>query len=562
MKINTFFNKIYLRFIVKKKFRKLFSKKYSKKADGIVLVEFNKWTSTQIPIAYVSSVLAEKYNSKIYAYAENGFSKLLFGFSFMEKLYINLNKLFKFQSYSIYSSFGVEKFIEINKIDPKIILKANLFFNHLLKKIKNKKDILKLKVEGVPIGDLIYDTYLRIYKLSTIEISDIRFQKLLKKSIIYFYFWNNFFKKEKVKAIIVSQAVYNSNIPIRIGLKYNCQCLIASPKSLTKLTKKNPYPLSENLTFKKLFSRLNKKEKKLALNYTNKMLKISFEKNQKLLNNEIFLSQFGYRKQNFISKKLYKDKWNKNRIIEKNSKLKVLICPHALSDAPHTRGMHLYPDFYEWLISILEISTKTDYDWYLKLHPDLNQYWDNTEIIVKELIKNKFKSIKYIDNKNYHSQIIAEGIDAVVTCAGSVSSEYAYFNIPAINSSLCNPHIDFSFSLNPKSTNELKKILLNLKKVSIKVNKKELLIYFFMNEIYYSEDWLFTNWDRIVKFCGGRNEIYKEIFYDYWLKNFDKKKHHRSINGIKKFIESGDYKINFNHFDNTLREQLKSLKLN
>ena len=82
-----------------------------------------------------------------------------------------------------------------------------------------------------------------------------------------------------VKAIIVSQAVYNSNIPIRIGLKYNCQCLIASPKSLTKLTKKNPYPLSENLTFKKLFSRLNKKEKKLALNYTNKMLKISFEKN-------------------------------------------------------------------------------------------------------------------------------------------------------------------------------------------------------------------------------------------------------------------------------------------
>ena len=32
----------------------------------------------------------------------------------------------------------------------------------------------------------------------------------------------------------------------------------------------------------------NNKEKKLALNYTNKMLKISFEKNKKLLNNEIF----------------------------------------------------------------------------------------------------------------------------------------------------------------------------------------------------------------------------------------------------------------------------------
>ena len=61
------------------------------------------------------------------------------------------------------------------------------------------------------------------------------------------------------------------------------------------------------------------------------------------------------------------------------------------------------------------------------------------------------------------------------------------------------------------------------------VSKKVFLFLALLNNIvnifpiYYSEDWLFTNWDRIVKFCGGRNEIYKEIFYDYWLKNFDKK---------------------------------------
>ena len=95
MKINILFKRIYLRFIVKKKFRKLFSKKYLKKADGIVLVEFNKWTSTHISIAYASSVLSKKYNSEIHAYAENGFTKLLFGFSFFDKIYIYLNKFFK-----------------------------------------------------------------------------------------------------------------------------------------------------------------------------------------------------------------------------------------------------------------------------------------------------------------------------------------------------------------------------------------------------------------------------------------------------------------------------------
>jgi hypothetical protein len=562
-KINLFIYKFYLKFLVKRKLSRLFNKRKSKKTDNVVLVEFNKWTSTQISIAYVSSVLADKHNGRIYAYAENGFSKFLHGFSYLERIYIFLNKFFKISSYSIYSSFGVEKFIDTNYINSKILIKSKKIYNYFIKnKLKSKKDILNLKIEEVFIGDLIYDTYLRMYKVPTVDILDIRFKKLLEKSIIYFYFWDEIFKNKKIKAVVVSQAVYNSNIPIRIGMKYGCDCLVASPKSITRLTKKYPYPLSENLNFKNLFFKLSYKNQKLAISYTKKILKASFEKNKKLKNDEIFLSQYGYRKKSFISKKVYKKTWSKKRIIEKSSNFKVLICPHALSDAPHTRGLHLYPDFYEWLISIFKISNKTNYDWYLKLHPDLNQYWDFTKPLIKKLINNKYKNIKYIDNKSYHSQIIDEGINAVITCAGSVSSEYAYFNIPAINASLCNPHVDFSFSANPKSIKEFKKILLGLNKIKIKVNKRELLIYFFMNEVFFSEDWLFPNWDKIVKFCGGRNEIYREQFYNYWIKNHNKNMHNKSIRGISKFIDSGEYKLNFNHFNKTLKEQINSNKLN
>ena len=83
------------------------------------------------------------------------------------------------------------------------------------------------------------------------------------------------------------------------------------------------------------------------------------------------------------------------------------------------------------LFSILKISQQTNYDLYLKLHPDLNQYWDNTEQIVKNLLKEKYNHVRYLDNQSSHSQIISEGINFVITCAGSVSSEYAYFKIPA-----------------------------------------------------------------------------------------------------------------------------------
>ena len=559
MKINNFFKNIYIKFLVKKKFKKLFNSNHNK-SSGIILIEFNKWTSTHISIAYASSVLSKKYNSKIYAYAENGFSKLLFGYSFLEKIYINLNKFYKFKSYSIYSSFGVEKFIELDNINPQILLKFKKNINFIKKKIKNKEDVIRLKLEGVLIGDLIYDTYLRIYKQPTMEILDPRFIQFLEKSIIYFYFWDNFFKKNKVKGVIVSQAVYNSTIPIRIGLKYKSTCLVSSASRLRKLSKKIPYSDSENLTFKKSFSKLNNKQKKIALATTNEMLKLSFEKNQKLSDKALYLSNIAYRKKSFVSKDNYMNIWNRKRLIKKSKRLKILICPHALSDAPHTRGLHLYPDFYEWLVSILEISKQTSYDWYIKLHPDLNQYWDNTEEIVKSLIKKNYSHIKYLDNKTPHSQIIAEGINFAVTCSGSVCAEYAYFKVPTINSSLSNPHMDFSFSINPKNISELKKTLLNLDRVKKKFNKKELLIYFFMNEIYYSDNWLFKNWNDIVEFCYGRSDIYRERFYYYWLTRFDKKSHNRSINGLKKFITSNDHRINFNHLGDTFEDQLKSFE--
>ena len=486
--------------------------------------------------------------------------KILFGFSLAEKIYIYLNKFIKLKSYSIYSSFGVEKFIELNNIDPRILLKFKKNIGSIKKKIRNKEDVVRLKVEGVLLGDLIYDTYLRIYKLPTIEILDPQFIQFLEKSIIYFYFWVDFFKKNKVKGVIVSQAVYNSTIPIRIGLKYKSICLVSGPSRVRKLSKKIPYSDNENLTFKKTFSKLSNQQKKIALAKTNDMLKLSFEKNQKLSDKGLYLSNIAYRKKSFVSKDNFKKIWNRNRLIKKSKKLKILICPHALSDAPHTRGLHLYPDFYEWLVSILEISKQTNYDWYIKLHPDLNQYWDNTEKIVKSLIKKNYNHIKYLDNKTPHSQIIAEGINFAVTCSGSVCAEYAYFKIPTINSSLSNPHMDFSFSINPKNALELKKTLLNLDKIKKNFNKKELLIYFFMNEIYYSDNWLFKNWKDIIEFCSGRNNVYREIFYYYWLTRFDKKSHNRSINGLKKFISSNDHRINFNHLGDTFRDQLKSFE--
>ena len=52
--------------------------------------------------------------------------------------------------------------------------------------------------------------------------------------------------------------------------------------------------------------------------------------------------------------------------IEQNNKIKILIAPHDFFDAVHAKGDTLFPDFYEWMSFLGEMSNKTNYDWYIK----------------------------------------------------------------------------------------------------------------------------------------------------------------------------------------------------
>ena len=58
------------------------------------------------------------------------------------------------------------------------------------------------------------------------------------------------------------------------------------------------------------------------------------------------------------------------RLLKESSRIKVFIALHCFFDSPHSYGCNLFPDFYEWLDFLGKISLETDYDWYMKTHPD------------------------------------------------------------------------------------------------------------------------------------------------------------------------------------------------
>ena len=138
--------------------------------------------------------------------------------------------------FGIYKSFGVSDFIR-----PKINQKYKYDVENTLLKIKklNKSDILSFKLNGVEVGDLLYDTYIKKYELVSIDLNDQKFEDLCRDFLYLFYFWFEYLKDKRIKKIIGVHSVYSYALILRIALSYKIECLIINDECISRLSKKN-----------------------------------------------------------------------------------------------------------------------------------------------------------------------------------------------------------------------------------------------------------------------------------------------------------------------------------
>ena len=529
-------------YLSKKKFIKsnkhfFFNNKKNKKK---VLVEFNAFQNTHIAISYLSNVLAKKDKSEINAFYNYSLISSPIKNTILNELKWKIGNFLSLRNFGIYRSFGITKIFKPD-ISKKNQIKSEEYLDKIYSKLKNKEDILQIKFDDILVGDLIYDTYLKHYIKPTIDFKSKKFYLLLQNFLYLYLFWKSYFKNNKVSAVVGVHTPYSYGLILRIAIKKNIPTYAISSRFLYSLTKKMPYMHGQFKDFKKTFSKFDDRFKKKALLLAKKKLELRFEgvagAKVDLISNE--KSSFG--------KKINK------QLIKQNDNIKVLITPHDFFDAVHIYGETLFEDFYEWLEFLGHFSKKTNYDWYIKNRPNFpgkfQIYQPHTNNIIKKFVQ-KYPNIKLLPNEYSHKQIINEKIDFVLTCYGSVGVEYPYFNIPVINSSINNPHINYKFNIQPKTKNEYKNYLTNLSKIKkkkLKFSKKEIHEYYFMRHIYTNKNWLIDDLPKMIDYVGGYDGQWTNKFYDYWVSNLTASKNIKIINTIKNFIKSKDSCINIIH---------------
>ena len=488
--------------------RKVWRDYINNKAEGEILLEANSMHSAIIAYSYLANILGKKYNAKIKAYMLRKQGR---GERYLSPA---IHKVFK--------SFNAQEILYPNLTQSQLGERDRLF-NGIYPDLKIKKDVEDLRVEGLWIGDLIYDSHLMNDKVPTVNINDLNFCESLKQSLGIYVFWRDYFDSHDVKAVIVSHCVYNQAIILRLAIQRGIPAYQINATHAYYLTEKNPWAYNEFFYFPEEFRKLPPEEQRSSLLEAEKRLAKRFA-------GEVGVDM------SYSTKSAYVRKDN-CRVLQKSPRLKVFVALHCFFDSPHSYRANLFPDFFEWLTFLGEISKKTDYDWYLKTHPD---YLPGNIKIIEGFLK-KYPKFTLLPSDTSHHQIIDDGIDFALTVYGTIGFEYAALGVPVINACLCNPHIAYNFNIHSRTIEEYEDILMNLHNQKLDIDVDKVYEYYHMRFINNPENWLFNDYRAFLDEIGGYKNQFTPLAYSIFLKEFLEQKHERIIRSLSNFIESKDY---------------------
>ena len=354
-----------------------------------------------------------------------------------------------------------------NKLDVLYLKNPPFFFNrlkHLSKatkiynSIKEKNQLLSLSYNGILIGDLIYDSYLRIYKKATVDVNDINLIFLIVRTFCEYDFLEKICSK--YDTYLTGYTTYiSSGLPVRIFLKNNVKVYSFAYNKKGKLLVENDFhQFKKYWNYKNDFDKLNSKPKKI---------KEGLALLDSRTNGNIDLR---YMKVNPFDS-TYKSL---------NEKYDGIMFLHDFTDSNHGYRDMVFSDFYDWVIFTFELIIKHKINIGIKPHPNQNT---SSRKMVKGLMK-KYKNLNWVDEKTSNKKLFSSGIKFGLSVYGTVVTELAYKKIKPI---CCgdNPTINYNFTFNAKSKEEYLNYILNYKDLQFQENRlNEIGEFIYMNHIH------------------------------------------------------------------------------
>jgi len=410
----------------------------------------------------------------------------------------------------------------------KVCINNSLSILKYIMPIKNKQDLLNLKIEQYEIGKYIYDSILITFKIPEIDTMTFKIRRRILLEICYFYFFKNLIIKYDIKMIVLGDNVYRYGLLFELAKYNNIECVTPinlNAFSMRKYEKFDEFIIHDRKPEQKV---LNKLDSNKVDKYIDEYFHNRFSAN---------IEQHDVLKAFSSSKKIY----SKN-IIVNEYKLKkdlpiIVVMSHIFCDAPHAYPNGLYDGYKEWLIhTVISLKKNKKVNFLVKEHPSADLY--NEKGVINKILK-KLDCEHLLLKDDVHSLTILNEFDVVITCGGTIGQEFVYKGKPVVLGAKT-PYSEFGFTIEPKTKGEYEKLLscgvenIPLLSSEQRENANKVIYHDFVLLNSYSDDLEIGG----QRFYMGRNFDYDEFYENILQYNSIPLKDQKVYKLLEKFINS------------------------
>ncbi len=332
-------------------------------------------------------------------------------------------------------SFGVEKVHAVNDAAAAAVAPDLPAYAARLRPLEGaalRRAVLDLEADGLPIGDLVYDTYLRAQKCATIETCSGELLLELSLALNTVRFMRDALDRHpRIEAAVVGHHCY---------VLYGVLCRLAEQRGAD-------VHLVSQMKFAASVQRYS------AVTPDERVrMRICHDKFAAALNGDRAAAVA--RGQALIAARMAgrNDRhaggmggFDPDKAMvslpalfgraEGGGSGRPILCimVSTLADAPHANSRNIYDDHYVWLIETLEIARRLpDIDWVIKLHPYTGLYMDRRPIdsVVARYVEDA-PNMRLL-HETVNSRSLLGAIDGLITPWGTAGLEFATQGVPVV----------------------------------------------------------------------------------------------------------------------------------
>ncbi len=445
--------------------RAKWSQRPADESKGVVLVGYSAWNPSIFCYGYAANFLAAPHGGAVRA------------FSFHEGLE-------KTAVRPLFASFGAALGLSFAQSKPHRALAARQA-DEIFRALRSKTDVVRIAVDGVPLGDLIYDTYLRYLPAATVDLADPGLRATIFETLLIYHACREYLATHKILAVIPDHTVYSQcGVLIRLALRAKIPVIFVpyNPRFLlnqidhpmrpgeSPVCLRWPYP-----RFREFFATLTPEQQERARTRARTALT---ERLAGKVDHAILVQVSAY------------NQTSATPLMRPSARPRVLVLLHDFCDGVHGYRDMLFDDCYEWLNHLLSRASETPFDWYVKPHPNISlpsrEAMNETNRRALADFRARFPQMTFLDAKVSNKQLVSEGVSAMFTIHGTAAHEFAYMGVPVVNAG-DNPHIAYDFNLHARTIEEYDTLIRRADALEVKIEKADVEEFFYMNYFFFHE---------------------------------------------------------------------------